>query len=107
MKDGDKDIPKDQWKDLTVKAVLLSYLQAAHLLGVKTDGEKLSAYLAGLAIGSGGAYTELDQPQYDVLKKIVDCNVLTSQGENQDLFGIVVHQQIKKIIDNAETVVEE
>jgi hypothetical protein len=99
-----KPIQDEKSIEVTLKSVLLNYLQSANLMGAQTDNEKFSAYNAGLAIGSGGAQTVLEQPQYDVLKKIVDSNKIKSNNQEQEVYRLVVHQQVKKIIDEAETV---
>ncbi len=93
-------------KEVTLKAVLLNYLQNCHAMGVTSENEKLSAYLAGLAIGSGGASTQLEQAQYDIIKKLVDGNKIKMGNSEEQLYGIVVQQQVKQILDQAENVKE-
>lgn len=88
---------------ITVKDVLLKYLELAHRMGCQN---KTAAYCAGLAIGTGGERCLLEQVQYDVIKDLVDRNEFEEpMGKKKEpLYGIVVQQQVKKIIDEAETV---
>lgn len=84
----------------TLKSVLLRYLEIAHNMDVKN---KTSAYCAGLAIGSGGENCVLEQEQYDTVKSLVDGNQVKDQtGKKIEVFGIVINQQVKKLIDEAD-----
>lgn len=95
----DKQIP------LTLKDVLLAYLVNAHHMNLGADGEA-KAYELGVLIAQGKKTVELSQAQYDMLKGICDrlgkVKVPNGTGEVA-LFGIVVTQQVKKIIDEAES----
>lgn len=93
-------------KELRVKDVLLRYLNQANIMGVTSDQDKLSAYAAGLAVATGGDNILLEQEQYDIVKRLVDSNKIRSQGQEQEIYNLVVQMQVKKIVDDAETIAD-
>lgn len=100
-----KEDSGDEASDLTLKIILLRYLELAHNMGLK---DKTSAYCAGLAIGTGGENCQLEQVQYDAIKFLVDKNeVKDNTGKQVEVFNIVINQQVKKLVDEAEEVKDE
>ena len=93
--------------DTTLKHVLLRALASANNSSANlTDAEKMNVYDAGKFIGihQGSDPVELNQQQYDVIKKIIDNGKVKVQNQEIDLFTLVEQQQIKQMVDAAENV---
>lgn len=98
-----KEIETPDKQKLTLKDVVLQYLELAHTMECK---DKTAAYTAGLLVGIASESVVLDQRQYDVIKGLVDSNKVKNPQtkEESDVYGIVVNQQVKDLIDKAEEV---
>jgi len=83
---------------MTLKQVILTYLNAAGQMDID-DLDKVHAYEAGMVIGLQDGEVELTVQQYDVIKKLSDKPKLKTA--DSDIFGVVVSQQAKRMIDAA------
>lgn len=96
------------WPDTTLKHLLLRALASGNnSVANLSDAEKMNVYDAGVFIGvhQGPDPVELNQQQYDVLKKIIDNGKIKVQGGQEiDLFTLIEQQQVKRLIDKAEHV---
>jgi len=104
MKEGvDESSP-----DFLLKTVLLSYLSNGHAMGLSCP-EMGIAYAVGMKVGVAKDTVELEQAEYDVLKKLCDHGQITGQGGPQYLFNLIINQQAKNMIDEArdKTVIEQ
>lgn len=100
-----KPIP-DGEEDMILKNVLIVYIGYGSSMDL-SPSERTTAYLAGLAIGTGGEETMLEQSQYDVIKKIVDSNMYKDVNfADKPIYALVIHQQAKRMVDAAEEVKE-
>jgi len=92
---------------LTLKRVLLIYLQSAGKMNLNPD-EETTAYETGIVIGASEGKTTLTTRQYDLIKKLADYGKIKNQsGQEDEIFGIEVRMQIKEIVDKAETIDKE
>jgi hypothetical protein len=88
--------------ELTLKRMLLFYLMQSNQMTLTQD-EMISAYEAGVFIGSKSGVVEIPQNLYDTIKKISDNpKVKDRQGQETSIQSIVITGQVKKIIDGAE-----
>ncbi len=95
-------------KALMLKDVLLTYLNSAHRMGLNGPQES-QAYSLGVKIAGEKGKMLFDQEEYDLLKSICDrCGKINLEnGQVSSLYGIVVTQQVKQIVDEAENWKEE
>src|SRR4051794_3485772 len=103
-----KPIPNGKEKDgteipMTLKDVLLSYLSQGQAMGLNAM-EMGRAYKLGMLIGGSTKVVTLQQPDYDLLKKLCDDGNLRQGQEMMPRFSLVISQQAKELIDAAETV---
>lgn len=90
-------------EDLTLKDVLLTYLMSVHQMGMSQD-DQATLYGVGFIIGPTQGAVELEQKQYDALKRMVDRGAIRTQAGDQAIYAIVVSQQAKDMVDAAQTV---
>ena len=93
--------------DTTLKHIILRLLASANNSSATlSDTDKMNAYDAGVFIGvhQGNDPVELNQQQYDVIKKIVDNGKVKVQNQEIDLLTLIEQQQTKRMIDSAENV---
>jgi hypothetical protein len=97
----DKPIKNGESGDLTLKSMLLAYLAQAQHADL-TSIDKGTVFQIGLSLGPVNGTVNLEQPQYDLIKKLCDSEKLhTALG-----FPLLWTQQAKNMVDAAETVKE-
>lgn len=94
---GDKkDVP------FTVKEVLCTYLHRAHDMGLTME-EQCKLYPIGMAIGTARGELELEQVDFDRMKRLVDNPTVAGRA----VYPLIVTQQVKLIWDAAELIDKE
>lgn len=95
-------ISENDSKPIALKTILLAYCARAGEMGL-SDLEQAGTFEAGMMVGAAGGKVELDQSQYDVLKKLADSGKIKTQQGEQDIFGLLIKQQVKQMVNAAET----
>ncbi len=93
---------------LTLKRALLSLLRLATQIVSEgkplSESDQMTLYEVGMQVGNGGARVELEEKQYNALKRVVDsCSIKDAGGQPQAVFGPEVRWQVKMLVDQAET----
>ena len=91
--------------EMTLKRVILTYLRSANQMGINPD-EEITAYETGIKIASCEKECELSSKEYDLVKKLADNAKIKQQGQEQDIFGVEIKVQVKKMVDEAEMIKE-
>lgn len=91
----------DGEEPLTLKKVILIYLVNAHQMELSQD-DLAVLYTLGNTIGASKGRVGMDVKQYDALKRMVDNGKVGSRGERVPIYGILVSQQAKEMVDSAE-----
>lgn len=96
LKDDDGIAP------LTLKAALLKYISLAHLMKLNGSDE-LNLYLIGRKIGKAATEVKLDLQEYNLLKRVADMGkVFGAQNQEQPIYTVVVSQQVRLLLEEAE-----
>ena len=92
---------------MTLKTVLLHYLSVAHLMNLQANDE-MNLYFIGRQIGESADDTDatiiLSMQDYTVLKKLADTGRVVQNGQAIPVFNLVVTQQAKILLEQAENV---
>jgi len=96
--------PEAEREDATLKHAILRLIgSAGNLADPLSDDEKQNAYEAGRIIGmEQSKNVELTDVQYNVVKKIADCNKILVAGEKLTILGFLFEIPVRRMIDAAE-----
>ena len=91
----------DGTTDFTLKNAILTYLNNVQYMNLRHD-DVTKLYSVGIKVGAATGEVELDQAEYDALKRMVDDGQVTkSQQQPMLMFGIVIVQQVRDLVNNA------
>ena len=100
--DGEPIIKDAKTKEvMTLRDVLLSYIASANQMGVK-EHERGILFDIGMKIGTESGQLPLSQSEYDAIKRLTDDGTVKNERGAQYIYGFVVSEQAKKIVNAAE-----
>jgi len=92
---------------MTLKTVLLHYLNVVHLMNMQAN-EEMSLYFIGRQIGestdAADAVIILTMQDYTLLKKLADNSKVIQNGQAIPVFNLVVTQQARILLEQAENI---
>jgi len=93
--------------DTLLKHVLLTYIRSANSMGIK-EHERTIIFELGSRISNTKGKIELSQGEYDSLKRLADDGKTegSTQQKGQYIFSIEISEQVKKMINAAEDVLD-
>lgn len=93
----------DGTEDFTLKVALLTYLNNVQHMNLRQD-DIARLYSVGMKVGTAAGEIEMEQGEYDALKRMVDDGQITKSQQPTLLFGIVIVQQVRDMVNNATNV---
>lgn len=93
---------KEENTVLTLGNILFIYLSQAHLMGLN-ESTQGKLYKVGIKLGTTKDVVELEQDEYEAIKAMVDSGKITQGQQTVNMFNILVTEQVKELVNNAES----